>query len=139
MAAIIGCSITTQCPQGSVGSQFNVDVKAGSQTHVCETLKPDESFTVDVHDSPASLNIQSDFPSRITLVSDEAEGESAAVELKGTKKGGRPFFFLDGFAGAGNLDGLTKIVIQNVALRYNDNGTPLGKKALFRVLLAAKP
>ena len=139
MAAIIGCSITTQCPQGSVSSQFNVDVKAGSQTHVCETLVPDDSFTLDVHSAPASLNIQSDFPVRLTLVSGEGDAvESTVVELDGTKKGGMPFFFLAGFAGLCDLDELSKVVIQNPAVKYNDAGTPLGKKAVFRVLLAAK-
>jgi len=139
MASIIGCTVTSQCPQGSVGSQFNVDVKPGSQTHVCEALLPDEKFTLDVRDAPASLNIQSDFAVRITLVSGEGEENSVVVELDGTRKGGRPFFFLDGFAGASNMDDLTQIVIQNVATKWNDNGIALGKKATFRVLLAAKP
>ena len=140
MVAIIGCSITTQCPQGSVGSQFNVPVKVGSQVHVCDTLKPDESFSLDVHDAPASLSVQSDFPVRVTLVmKEDSDVESVVMDLDGTKKHGRPFFFLDGFAGASDLDDLDKVVIQNVATKYNDQGTALGKRALFRILLAAKP
>lgn len=139
MAAILGCSITTQCPQGGIGSQFNVPVKPGSQTHVCETLKPDVDISLEVRDPLASLNIQSDYPAQVTLHFKAEETEPVVVQLDGTNKGGRPYFFLEGFAGSCDLDNLGSIVVKNVATKYNDSGTALGKMATVRVLFAAKP
>ncbi len=141
MASIIGCSVTTQCPQGSVGSQFNVEVKPGSQRHVCETLLPDEKFVLDVTGPPASLNIQSDFPVKVRVIEDR-EGEDPVVdvvELPGTRLGGRPLFFLDGFSGVASMDRVTSIEVVNEATSHSEDGRALGKKAVFRVLMADKP
>ena len=141
MASILGCSVTTQCPQGSVGSQFNVEVKPGSQKHVCESLLPDEKFVIDVTGPLASLNIQSDFPVQVRVIEDR-DGEDPSVDvavLLGSRLDGRPLFFLDGFSGLADMDRVTSIEVVNVATSYSEDGLARGKKAMFRALMAEKP
>jgi hypothetical protein len=141
MASIVGCSVTTQCPQGSVGSQFNVEVKPGSQKHVCESLLPDEKFVIDVPGPLASLNIQSDFPVQVRVIEDR-DGEEPSVEvavLLGSRLDGRPLFYLDGFSGVADMDRVTSIEVVNVATSYSEEGLARGKKVVFRALMAEKP
>ena len=137
MASIIGCSISTQCPQGSVGSQFNVEVKQLSQQHVSESLNPDEVLDIPVVGAPASVNIQSDYPVELRFT--WADGDSVEVALKGAKAGGQPFFFLAGFAGLSDMDNLTSIQVKNFTHKFNEDGVPMGKRAVVQALIALKP
>jgi len=140
MPAILGCVLTTQCPQGSVGSQFNIEVKAGSQSYLVETIKPDEQLDTEIHGPPASVNIQSDWPSMVTFVSGEGDDETrVSVNLGGSRQNCKPFFFLADFAGACDMDSLKKIIVSNPAVDYSESGVALGKRATVSILTASKP
>jgi len=90
---MIGCSITTQAPQGGVGSQFDIHVKAEPPRVEHRRLDPDETFAMDVYAEPAVLHVQSDFPVKLRML--DADGKVLLNRnLDGQRQRGMPFVYV---------------------------------------------